>query len=223
MKTRHLFAMFIQLVVLQACSSGYMSHTISSPGLQKKGDLSLSGQIGSAGLSFQSAIAPAKHLGIMFNASLFQQGDFIFDSDRESGNMLEFGAGYFKQQNKHMYWSTYAGIGSGSYYHSHKDPGEARYYGSVNTLQFFVQPSAGLRYRHIEGDLTLRLSAMRIKGSSRDITINRFYPLIDPALTLRVGGKIKFVAQFGTSFYLNQSSFVTPFGSLGLQVRVGPK
>ncbi len=223
MKSRNVFVMFMLLILLQACSSGYMTQTVPTPGLQKKGDLSLSGQIGSAGLSFQSAIAPTKHLGIMFNASMFQQRDNILGTDWGGGNLLEIGAGYFKQQNKRLYWSAYAGIGSGSYYHNHKDPGEGPYYGSSSTLEFFVQPSAGLRFRHIEGDLTLRMSAIRVNGVNRNISINKFYPQISPALTLKAGGKIKFVAQLGSSFYLHQPYYVAPIGAIGLQVRFGPK
>lgn len=89
--------------------------------------------------------------------------------------------------------------------------------------RFFVQPSIGVNYEHIELSLASRLVYLELKQEQS--SQSAFF--VEPVGTLKVGSKrIKAVSQLGLSLPLNEEEvnfYYQPFlMSIGLHVSLNP-
>jgi len=226
MKAIRIITGFIPLLLLiQACAPAYVPNVVSSPGLHNKGDLALSAHYGNAGFDLQGAYGIFNHIGLMVNGSYNKRT--LDTADSHKHGFLEAGLGYFAIEGQHLNWSIFAGFGGGNY-QSYFQNNMITTYNFVNINRFFIQPSAGFYSKYFEGDLAFRLAFLSINGYRDNFDNNPekykgFYPMLEPAITLKFGPeRFKFFFQGGLSINLQNSEYFAHYPfimSLGIQFR----
>ena len=219
-----------------------------------EGGANLSFQKGlySRGLNLQTAFSPVNHFGILLNyhyfsatysytSSNFFTGVSNTDEGEVKRNFVEMGMGYYIKFQEKFVFEVYGGMGWGnSNFENHGDT----YYninhirGKLTDNRYFLQPAIGwILSEHFELAFSNRFCLLNYKDlilrGGSEINVYELLRvddnplfLIEPAVTLRVGGKnIKFQYQFCFSNYIgNFNGYYDPLAmSFALFFRVNSK
>lgn len=220
---KHFFYLLLfMLCMVTSCKVAYVPNTVNVPLFDDSGQLRLSGDTKG---NFQFATSLDRHVGVMVNALLRQDGK---DSDpvNGKGNFFEAGVGAFSGGDRWVTWETYVGAGIGKT--KFVDNGKSF---DTRGARFFFQPSIGIHHSIFEIAATGRLVGGRYSGYNTTYTtqelINNNLADIDkhtwlfaePALTARVGYRwVKLQLQVGKAFKLTDKplAFEENFSSIGL-------
>jgi hypothetical protein len=232
----------VGLLVLNGCNPCFYTPNAQNVPLFQEGkegmvNFSLQGGFYSRGLNIQTAFSATDHLGFLLNyhyyGASYNEGDaFIFSGEdgHFHGNFGEAAIGYFFNFDTKWIFEAYGGMGLGkvvnendvNYYTWHMP----YYRATVKYLRYFVQPAVGwVANEHFELAISSRFCLMNytdleLKAGDNqniyqvtDINNNPFF-LLEPAFTMRVGGKnVKFQYQVTYSEDFNNSEHFDPLGT----------
>ena len=170
----------------------------------------------SKGVEIQSAYAVTNHVGIMLNGYYCKAENYSSSTGYLGGDngwvefmQVEAGGGFFQPLGKNLVLEAYGGIGGGSvrnnYDFQHLSHG---YFSKV-----FFQPSIGVTNQGVDFAFSTRFAGLNYHKVTYDkemyyidhdhidhIQQQRFYSLIEPAFTFRVGWEyVKMQFQLGYS------------------------
>jgi len=228
-------------ITLTSCGSVYyVPNTQNVPVIREKGQTNLSFDLNVSestdGIEFQGAYGLTDKIALQFNAD-WVKGSASNRNATGSGNIIEFGPGYYKNLSKHFLFETYGLLGFGScrneesYYDSQKNKIIHREI-KANLSRIGVQPSISYARKYFIASLSGRFSNLKYSSISGNyyavdnLKANNSFWLIEPALTLQSGFEnVKLFLQFQGSKNMTDSQFDQDVSlvSLGLKVNINPK
>jgi len=186
------------------------------------------------GANLQGAYAVTNHLGLMSNLFV-AGGEDPFTLEGGSGGLFEAGAGYFLNLSPHLVFEAYGGAGIGWVKHNSS-------FNSITTQEkvkghrLFAQPSIGFTSKYFDAAFSLRSCAVFYNNSPSFAANDSSYSLylltannrsafmMEPAITLRAGfPAVKFQAQFGRSYNLNNRFLDIFFSTMGIFICISSK
>jgi hypothetical protein len=232
----------IFIVLLDSCMPCYYAPNAQNVPLfteKKQANGTFGFQLGtlSGGLNIQGALSVSDHIGLMANYNHFagkaEAGIFIADySHNFSGNIGEFGLGYFMPFKSKCVFETYAGLGTSKITTDYqRSDGDGT--STLNTNSYFIQPAIGYYRKKVKLAFSSRFRLLDFKkvqydpwlGNSAkefliDLQNNPNPCLFEPAFTVRVGGEhVKFQAQIGLSVLIGHSK-INDYDPLNINIGV---
>lgn len=228
MKNSNLLLLLSVLFMASCAPTYYKSKTINVPLLEKKNDVHVGGHI-NGGVNIQGAYAATDNIGVTLDLFNYQSNVKTESNGRSSSGKYtyksaEIGIGYFKKLNRLMHFEVYgiAGIGKLTKF-SNAQPTDyykpARGQISSNYSLLGVQPSLGLKWKHLELAYSMRIlrtnyyntsGSYTWNGGSEVVYLNNIdhQDIIEHGITARVGLKnIKLQMQLVKSDELGRRNF----------------
>lgn len=217
------------------CVSVYNPNPLNVPLLKEKGDMKVTASL-SYGFQGQLAAAVTNGIGIIASAGSDSGSKTEIESSHErttSHYNVEAGIGYFTKLSETWIFEVYGGGGFGgfkdnkNYSNIFDASSNSEIKGTI--YKGFIQPAIGYNSNTFSISLALRnvyISLKDISGGQSNLHIGKGSWFIEPALTMKLGGKaLKFLMQFGTS---RPSSFANTynwepdfvFGGLGIELNI---
>ncbi|POY34761.1 hypothetical protein C3K47_18685 [Solitalea longa] len=223
----------------------YFPTPVQTPLLSEKNELKITASVPG---DISVAYAPGQNIGIFTSVSFYNEIQEsssslkgTLDEYKKTGNHLVFeaGVGYFKKLEPNFLFEIYGGFGLGRFnIESEYNNDPVNYEYKIPTSKFFVNPSFGIKRKHVEIAFSMRLTALNFGKSSTNFNTEmidtdelenldtRTYFFYEPSFTIRAGFEpIKFHYQVGYSHkfgssYLNYLPF---FNTVGITVDITPK
>ncbi|MBS4012994.1 MAG: hypothetical protein KGZ97_04430 [Bacteroidetes bacterium] len=191
------------MLLANSCSPPvYHPTMVNVPLFKEAGEINVAANISTSGIEPQLAFAVTDNIGIMANAcynNMSKEGS----RDYEIFQMIEFGAGYYKNFLKNGRYEVYGGVGyANKAFHVFNN-------GSFTTeevpyTKFFIQPSIGITTQFADAAFSPRFVLANIEDTN--YTYGVMY--VEPAFTVKLGYKyIKFIAQVGASLRFQQHDY----------------
>jgi len=228
---KNIFMFFICTTLIGCGPIYYVPNTQNVPVMENKGQTNLSLGLNSSeftdGYEFQGAYGLTDNIALQFNTDWVQSAEFASSG---SGNLVEFGAGYYKSLAKHFVFETYGLLGFGGLKYSENDVEPQKI--EANFFRYGLQPSFSFNSKYFVASLSSRLVNINynsVSGNYIDVNYlksNNSYWLIEPALTLQAGFEyFKLQLQFQISENLTDPNFSQDYSlvSLGFKVNLNPK
>lgn len=233
MKRWMLGLIFLLSLLLLACNATiYVPNSINTPMLKERNQLNLSAHYGVNDFEVQSAFALSNHIGLMYNHAFTKEKS---SDEYVRQNVNEVGLGLYKAFPKGLIMEIYGGYGYASM-HSYSETGDLPPIFPIKTKadnelsdkmvgdyeKYFIQPTIGVSRSGISVALSGRVSRIKyidyewMNPSNWDAHGDFF----EPALTVKIGNKVKIVGQIGLSFSMNDNfgEYDYRIGSLGVEV-----
>lgn len=207
MKIKHFFylSFIIISIVIQSCATAYIPNRVNSPLFEDKNEFKSDITLGRNGYDVQTAYSPIKGMGVMLNGCFSSTSKDTSNNNYHSHKYAEAALGYYMPVfNNGAVFEVYAGYGMGqtqTYY----DWGILYVPGTSLKADFtkmFVQPAIGINKRIISLGFASRFSLVQMnldRIQSQYFTVNDYDLFWEPAITLGIGKKVKFVSQMGAS------------------------
>ena len=230
-------AIGIALLASVGCSPKYyVPNTLNVPMIRAKGETNLTLAGNDNQVELQGARGLSDALALQVNLG------FVNPKDEDNGNngagaLVEAGVGYFRNVNPSLLFDVYALVGVGGVENDFPttvpaNPGTTGKI-SADMSRFSVQPSLSFHRRLFSISGSARISSLRYRNVEGSLIFdgvnqvdylndNKSHTLLEPALTLRVGGeRIRLQVQLVRSVNLTDSSFRQDEGvaTVGLNVR----
>ncbi|GAB4091287.1 hypothetical protein [Flaviaesturariibacter terrae] len=224
-KTLATAALILGALLASCGQQFYRSRPNDPPLLAEKGDAQVGAQLqigatGTTGIS--GAWSPAKHLGLQAGHSgsgstgIITVGNDLYHY-QERRNQTYLGVGYYTAPTATKLFEVYGGVGAAGF--SSLNTG---YVHRMRLTNWYLQPAFAVRLPHVELAASLRYDYLRrglteLDTSYQRASLHRFldfrnYGFLQPGLTLRAGGRLRFTFEFFESFVLNRS-YETIYGS----------
>ena len=217
-KYRFLAAVLLSAFLFASCGQQYYSSRPNDPPLlAQKGDMKVNGSVELSALStsrLSAAWSPVGHLGLQAGYGANNtRGYTSYDStgyDYYDRRSLGFaGAGYYRSLRPNVLLEVYGGVGLARYH-------GAGYVSRLNFTNWCLQPAIAYRQRSLELAASLRYDYLHRGRTELDPSFDysrgrhrfldyRGYQLLQPGITLRAGGTVKFCFEFYESFVLNRA------------------
>lgn len=223
------FSFALILLFLEGCSPCYYAPGAQNvPLFSGQGDCKASAALKfgqySIGTDIQSAVAVTDHMGIMLNYSSYIGQDAHLSDYNETtsrSKLIEGGMGYYYPFHGSFVFETYAGYSNANIktdYNEYQGWGSSK----LHYSSFFLQPAVGFCKEHIELAISARFRVLDyykytckdytgdyLEQSLQEIIDHPATCLLEPAFTMRVGGKhVKFQFQAGFSAVFNRNDQV---------------
>jgi hypothetical protein len=217
-KYRLLFISIVCSLIITGCKTMYIPNAQNVPLLREKWEV----RVNATPTNYSTAFATGKHMGVVtsgqFRKSDWKRGNYTYNSTKW---VSEGGSGTFFSLGKTGVFEIYTGGGAGgaSYDRSHEENGIKIYEKfNANYIKTFFQPAIGTTAKDVDFAFSVRYVGLKfnkidtIGYTSEYLEVHNlegigkpFYSFIEPALTLRVGGKyVKMHTQLLSSFKLNE-------------------
>jgi hypothetical protein len=200
-----LFIALASALTLPSCKFMYAPNAHNVPLLKERGEIRAN-----VGISnYQTAIATGKHMGVLtsgyYKKNTWSLNDYRYTSKRW---LSEGGSGTFFTFGEKGVFEVYAGGGGGEVTFDRYSKGSngaedllvASY--SAKVIKTFFQPAVGVSGDNLDFAFSVRYTGLKFNNidtvgyTELDLVANRiskidkpFYSFIEPALTLRAGGK----------------------------------
>ncbi len=203
-KTSTLTLLVIVVALLTSCKTAYYPKGYNSPMFNNKGEIQLSGVLGVGNIELQTAYAATDNIGVMLNASTFNEtrevDEQTFDEQR---NLIEAGVGYYGKFGTMGKFEVFGGGGLGSIPADFRDVSYT--YDGTQTAtmtNFFIQPAIGLGSEIVDFSGVSRFSIITINNET-----NVFF---EPGLTIKLGYKaVRFTGGLGVSVPFQETTSLT--------------
>ncbi|RYY87137.1 MAG: hypothetical protein EOO15_12740 [Chitinophagaceae bacterium] len=222
-------ALLLGAFLISSCGQQYYRARPNDPPLLTgKGEGKIAGMFNLSTSSmprFSAAWSPVKHLGLQAGHGASGSTGHTSDdtqsypfSERRSFGYA--GIGYYTALPKQLHFEIYGGAGAARY--------QSRAMGYVQRLHLtngYLQPAIAYRIRNFELAASLRYDYLHRGRTEVDTSftrsdnLHRFldvrdYHMLQPGLTMRAGGQVKFCFEFYESFMLNRK-YESVYGSIG--------
>lgn len=224
--------LLLSLLLLACNATIYMPNSINTPLLKESSQFNVSAHYGVNDIELQSAFALTNHIGLMYNYAYCKDSS---SEDYVRQKVNEVGIGLFDASPKGLILEIYAGYGKANMYSYAKET-EWTWPIPIKTKadlvicdkmvgdyeKFFIQPTIGASRKGLSIALSGRIS--RIKYTDYEWMNQYSYDaegdFFEPALTVKIGDKVKFVGQVGLSFAMNENfgDYDYRIGSIGVEV-----
>lgn len=235
--------LFIITILTIGCSPKYyVTNTQNIPIMTTKGQTNLgigiNGSEYTKGFEIQAAHAITNHIALQLNGDWVKKSNDGYLSDapedlKVKGQMLEIGAGYFKNFSSNFVFETYGLFCFGTMDLENNSSGIDSFSAKFN--RFGIQPSLSYVRKHFSTSLSSRFVHLKYKdidgNSDSDyfapnfLKTNNAYWLLEPAITIQFGWEnLKLQLQYVHSFNLTDPSFEQEreIISLGLKLNIKP-
>lgn len=235
--------LFIITILALGCSPNYyVPNSQNIPIMQSKHQTNLgigfNGSEYTKGFEIQAAHAITNHFAIQVNGDWVKKAENSYLDDapedlKVKGQMLEIGAGYFKNLSSNFVFETYGLFCFGKMELENNSSGIDNFSAKFN--RFGIQPSLSYTRKHFSTSLSSRLFHLKYKdinGNSssgyfdpNDLKTNNAYWLLEPAITIQFGWEnLKLQLQYVYSHNLTNPSFEQEreIFSLGLKLNLKP-
>ena len=232
-------------IFLCACTPKiYQPYPHVSPLLQEKGEGVFNLQLGTAAVGVSAAYAPAKHLEVLMNISIYDSGAFTTKKSPDKYNIFEFGGGYFTRIGSEGSFELLGGGGFGNRGAVSNNSNQGWPY-TQNTIRtdlasFFIQPGIGFTGEKFEFGFNVKFNCVsypnfyfqkRVIGNTpSDSVATQWgpYAAIEPAFYIAKGNELaKVFMQFGFSVPVmgktviyNEQAVAGAYISFGLILRL---
>lgn len=245
-----IFTLLSVLLPIFGCSPLYYSPNAQNiPVMKEKEQLNLSVNVNTSlntiGYEFQGAYGVTDNIALQFNAFWANSEDDAEYQSNGKGNLVEFGAGYYRKVSGNFVFETYGLIAFGKvkYEDTSEETGIHQFI-ETNFTRIGVQPSISYSTKHLNASLSTRFAHIgyhNINGNypfydnngnytytteANYLKANNSQWLAEPAITLQAGFKqVKLQAQYVISYNLGDSYFRNNYQewdmfSLGITVQI---
>lgn len=228
MKT--IIILFVCILVTGCGPVFYIPNTQNVPVMKSKDQFNLSLGLNTSesadGFEIQSAFGLTDKIALQFNGVWNNYDD---EYVKASGNLIEFGAGYYKNLGTDFIFETYGLIGFGgmkykeenvydSFYNSNSNYGNI----SASILRVGLQPSISYASKYFTASLSSRIASLNYSNISGNyqssdeefyfgtdyLKANNSHWLFEPAFTIQGGFEnLKIQLQYVYSYNLTNSDF----------------
>ncbi len=242
----------IAATVISGCrTNSFLPQTQNIPLFTEKNQFQISNHASNRSLDLQLAYSATHHFAFIANGLLGNNENFIFGNANHGGaKMFEIGGGYYTKIKDKLFFESYIGIGDGYNNDVHSKLNERvnnsyriNYESNIKGGEVFIQPNLGIglndylilafsvkatywnftnyyyRYEHITYN---GHNYPDVYENIIDLKNAQCY-LLEPAITLKVGGKyVKGFLQAGAFFPLGYSpTKFNPYFDSKLLFRIG--